>query len=153
MTLLHSTPHSRLLYYAEGRLLEIVFLGFLSSAELRPVFERALDEAARRGVRRWLSDYSQMSAVRQADQDWLVQDFSPRLASRLRGTLRRFAIVVSSDPMNQLFANDVMGRTGHARFWEFEFFSNRADAWAWLMQPLPDETDPDELPIEPLVPR
>ncbi len=136
MQLLYSTPTFRLLLHPTQEALETTFLGFMSGQELRTAYETALSAAVRYRVRCWLSDHHQMRAVRQADQDWLVQDYSPRFVALLTGLLRRSAIVASVDPMNQLFTRDAIDRTvSHGRPWEFDVFDAREEAWEWLTMP------------------
>lgn len=133
MKLLHDTNSCRIEYDAANQLLAFTLIGFLPSADLRAAYEEALRATRRYEVRRWLNDFGLMRAVRQADQDWLVQDFTPRLLISIGATLRHSAMVVSADAMNQLFATDVVERTEATRNWEIRFFSTRTEALAWLL--------------------
>lgn len=138
MKLLHETDSCRIEYDATNQLLAFTLIGFLPSVDLRAAYEEALRTTRRYEVRRWLNDFSQMRAVRQADQDWLVRDFTPRLIISVGATLQRSAMVLSTDAMNQLFASDVVERTSPTRSWQFRLFSTRPEALAWLLPPAPN---------------
>lgn len=140
LELLYHSSCCHVEYDPSVHLLVFTLIGFLPSTELRASYEEALSAANRRGVRRWLSDFGQMRAVRQADQDWLVQDFTPRLTTGIGATLRRSAIVQSADAMNQLFTESVITRTQPTRSWETRHFDSRTEALVWLYEPLPEDS-------------
>ncbi|MFD2246820.1 hypothetical protein [Pontibacter ruber] len=110
--------------------------GFVSSDELRVTAMRSLDFINQYSIIHWLSDRSKMKAIRQQDQQWIVEAFIPKL---LESPLRRMASVVSEDMFNKMALNNILQRSGGLGDIVFCDFDNLDNAIEWLKLPLSPE--------------
>jgi hypothetical protein len=73
----------------------------------------------------WLADASAIGVLERADQQWMVEDFYPRLA---RNGVRHVAFVTLMQvPVR--YMNKAFGEKGSI---EFQYHQTRAEAAAWL---------------------
>ncbi len=124
---------ARIRWYPAAQLLEFTWLGFASGEELHATFDRMLAASPELGATRWLTDFSAMSAMRLADQDWIVEHFTPRLSQQV--TLHRSAMVRPAHSLGAYFLDSIIARISAARSWPLRGFGTRAEAYAWLMAP------------------
>lgn len=133
---LYATEAIRLRWHPEHLLLEFTWLSFVSGSELREAFDRMLALSVERGAQRWLTDFTAMSAMRLADQNWLVDDLTPRVAQQI--TLTHSAMVRPDHPMGVWFMDSMLARVLPGRSWALRGFATRAAAYAWLVAPAAD---------------
>ncbi|MBC7448327.1 MAG: hypothetical protein H7330_09735 [Hymenobacteraceae bacterium] len=136
--ILYSTDAVRIRWFSADQLLEFTWLSFVSGEELHEAFNRMLELSPTLGATRWLTDFTAMSAMRLADQDWIVEHYTPRLSQQI--TLHRSAMVRPDHSLGAYFLNSMIARISAARSWPLRGFGTRAAAYAWLMHP----TEPSE---------
>ncbi|MBD1397351.1 hypothetical protein H9Q13_09260 [Pontibacter sp. JH31] len=107
--------------------------GFLSSSDLRDAVEVCLQLIEEHRLLRWLADNRKLRAIRQADQDWIVDSVIPRLAA---STLRRNASIVSEDLFNKMAVAQIIKRADNLGDMELMDFDDKEAAIAWLNAPL-----------------
>ncbi|WP_205502295.1 hypothetical protein [Rufibacter psychrotolerans] len=78
----------------EAGVLQLTFLQSPAGEQFRNAYRLALDLAATKGVRFWLTDARQIKAMLPENQTWLVQNMAPLFSSF---QLRRFAIVMAPE--------------------------------------------------------
>lgn len=109
--------------------------GFLSSKDFRENALRCLELIERYELRSWLGDNRKMKAIRQADQQWMVEEFIPKL---LDSSLRRLANLVSEDIFNKMAIEQMIKRAGPLEAILIRDFDSEAAAMAWLVMPEKD---------------
>ena len=79
---LHEETYGRLLLAPDVPCIIIAWNGFANSEQFRFLMNHGLElyqaEAARTQPLGWLADTRDLSAVKQADQEWLKADWNPR---------------------------------------------------------------------------
>ena len=133
---LYATEAIRLRWHPDHLLLEFTWLSFVSGSELHEAFDRMLALSVERGARRWLTDFTAMSAMRLADQNWLVDNLTPRVAQQI--TLARSAMVRPDHPMGAWFMDSMLARVLPGRVWPLRGFATRAAAYVWLVDTAAD---------------
>jgi hypothetical protein len=106
--------------------------GFVSSDEFRDTAMRSLDFVNEHGITRWLADRRHMKAIRQQDQQWIVEEFIPKLQ---QSPLHRMANVVSDDIFNKMAMENIFQRSGGLGSIVSRDFDTIDEALAWLKQP------------------
>ena len=77
---------------------------------------------------RWLVDGREMKAVKQSDQDWIDQDWFPRV---LAAGLRRMAVVEAKSTLAKMNVEDILGRVPATRL-DVGYFATVEAATEWL---------------------
>lgn len=127
------TEATAILWHAADKVLEFSWRSFVSGPELREAFDEMLAQSIRLGARRWLTDYTELSALRLADQDWIMEEYTPRVTQQI--TLQRSAIVRPSHPLGVWFLDSMIARLSPIRPWAIAGFATRAAAYEWLISP------------------
>ena len=98
--------------------------GAMKSDKLRTAAYACVNASRTRPASKWLADASQIGMLERDDQQWMVEDFYPRLA---RNGVRHVAFVtlmlLPVRHMNKAFEKGSI---------EFQYHQTRADASAWL---------------------
>lgn len=136
LKLYYENDHIRLLYDEELQLGKSEWKGFAGSDDFRSIVLRSLACINDHQLTRWLSDRRRMRAIRQQDQDWVVEAFIPQL---LESPLRRMASVVSEDIFNQMAMEQMLKRSGNLGSLTLREFNSEAEAMNWLSQPFANE--------------
>lgn len=123
-----STDECALSFDAASGALVVDWKGYATSAQFRSVSEKILVAVAVKDVRLLLNDTSEMVLIGATDQEWVVNDFMPRLAA---AGIRACALVSSKHYFNRVAVATIM-REVDARLMQVEFFENRAAAAEWL---------------------
>lgn len=110
--------------------------GFLSSTNFRDSALRCMDAIERFNLKFWLGDNRKMKAIRQADQQWMLEEFVPRL---LASPLRRMATLVSEDIFNKMAVEQMIKRASPMENITLCDFDKEEAAMVWLKMPLPDK--------------
>ncbi|MET3540476.1 hypothetical protein ABID22_001188 [Pontibacter aydingkolensis] len=84
----------------------------------------------------WLADRRNMKAIRQKDQQWIVEEFIPRL---LTSPLLRMASIVSNDLFNRMEIENMLQRSGGLGNIVIRDFNNTDEALKWLRMPFEKE--------------
>ena len=113
----------------ENSLLIITWHGFANSEEYRETYNKAISLSRQLNVRRWVSNMKDMKAIRQADQDWTVNEWLPQF---LNLKIQKFAIVIADDMFNQMAMSSMMGKMRTQLTLPVEYFQdlNTAKNWA-----------------------
>jgi hypothetical protein len=98
--------------------------------EMAAVLEAGLQGLTEHGGSRWLADGSNMKAIKQSDQDWIVGEFFPRA---LAAGLRRIALVIPKNGLAITTVDQLMQRLTAAKV-EVAYFPTVAEARSWLME-------------------
>ena len=77
---------------------------------------------------RWLVDGREMKAVKQPDQDWIDQDWFPRV---LAAGLRRMAVVEAKRTLAKMNVEDFLGRVPATKL-DVGYFATVEAATEWL---------------------
>jgi hypothetical protein len=98
--------------------------------EMAAVLEAGLQGLTEHGGSRWLADCSNMKAIKQSDQDWIVGEFFPRA---LAAGLRRIALVIPKNGLAITTVDQLMQRLPAAKV-GVAYFPTVAEARSWLME-------------------
>ncbi|AKD02740.1 hypothetical protein POKO110462_00390 [Pontibacter korlensis] len=119
-------------YDEELRLGSAVWKGFLSSEEFRGAISTCVQMMEEYKILRWLGDNRKMRVIRQADQEWFIENILPRLQ---HSTLRRNAVLVSEDFFNKTAVEQIYKRAEGLSDLVTKDFNNKVLAMGWLKQP------------------
>ena len=99
-------------------------------SEMAAVLEAGLQGLTEHGGSRWLADGRNMKVIKQADQDWIVQEFFPRA---LAAGLRRIALVIPKNDRAMTTVDQLMHRLPGAKV-EVAYFPTVDEARSWLTE-------------------
>jgi hypothetical protein len=99
-------------------------------SEMAAVLEAGLQGLTEHGGSRWLADGRNMKAIKQSDQDWIVQEFLPRA---LAAGLRRVALVIPKNALAIRTVDQLMQRLPAAKV-EVASFPTVDEARSWLTE-------------------
>ncbi|MDX5437619.1 MAG: hypothetical protein LPK03_10515 [Pontibacter sp.] len=121
-------------YDVEARLGKAQWRGRLRGAELREAYLLCLEMINRFSLARWLADDRLMGPIEQADLEWSLEVYVPRITA---SPLLRMARLPSHSEEN-LKAIDSMIDKGHGYDLQLFLrdFASKAEAMDWLMKPL-----------------
>jgi hypothetical protein len=98
--------------------------------EMAAVLEAGLQGLTEHGGSRWLADGRNMKAIKQSDQDWIVEEFFPR--ARAAG-LRRIALVIPKNDLAMTTVDQLMHRLPAAKV-DVAYFPTVDEARSWLTE-------------------
>jgi len=110
-----------------------VWNGFLSNEGFREATQACMQLIEEKKLLRWLGDNRKLRAIRQADQDWFVENIVPRMVA---STLRLHATLVSEDLFNKMAVEQIVKRAGNLGDMVVKEFEDYAQAIAWLKEPI-----------------
>jgi hypothetical protein len=131
MVLLHASDILRISVDEERGLLETEWLDYARGDALRQGLNAMLRTARERQVPGWVANQRHMRTISPADQQWINDYFMPALA---RLPLRRFALVVSEDPLNRMAMKSILQRASGLLQAEVQSFDGPAEARRWAAQ-------------------
>lgn len=111
--------------------LELIWLDFVNSRDLRASLQEALRLARLHRIRSWIADNSLIRALRPADIDWIAQDIILPLNQL---GVKRMAIVESRDAINRLGINAMLSAVIPNTTISAQYFPTLAEARAWACQ-------------------
>lgn len=104
---------------------------WLSYAE-KDDFREALDTGYKLFIQkkssRWLADTRYMGPMAREDQEWLNNDWFPRM---VKAGMRRMAVMVPHKVVTQMTVRRVLSKVGHKEF-TLAYFDDLEDARNWL---------------------
>jgi hypothetical protein len=124
-----SSPHINIyLHPGPNKALELEWLDFANSDELRSSLLEGLQLARQHGIKSWIADNRLLRAIRPKDFEWM----GPAIIMPLNELgVRRIAIIESQDAINRFGVNafmaSVIPNTGITN----KLFANSDDARAW----------------------
>ncbi|HSI91141.1 MAG TPA: STAS/SEC14 domain-containing protein [Adhaeribacter sp.] len=125
-------PYAKIEIEQERNLLVLTWHGFANSEEFREVRSKAIELSRTHQVEKWLSNMKEMKAIRQADQDWSVNDWLPLFQSL---HLKKWAIVIADDMFNQMAMSSMMSKIRPKLDFPVEYFQDLTSARSWLERP------------------
>lgn len=121
---IHPGPHATV---------ELKWLDFANSEQLRENILRALDFAREFKVKAWLADNTLLRAIRPKDFEWM----GPAIIAPLNQLgVRRIAVVESQDAINRMGVNAFLSATVPGTSILTRNFATVAEARAWAGSPL-----------------
>ena len=122
-------PYATIEIEQEKDLLVLTWHGFANSEEFREGHTHALALSRQYNVHRWISNMKDMKAIRQADQDWCVNEWLPQF---LALNIKKWAIIIADDMFNQMAMSSMMGKMRPRLTHPIEYFQdlNTAKNWA-----------------------
>lgn len=115
----------------EHFLINLRWKNFATSDEFREGLSFGLEYVKAHQTRRWLANLRDMSIIKEADRLWTNNEWFPALA---KTSLKRMAIIVSLDYLNQSSVNRIMHKAEEVIGFETEYFNDFDRAKEWLMQ-------------------
>lgn len=136
LKLYYETEAIRVSYDEELQLGKGEWKGFVSSEVFRSTALHLLEFVVEYRITRWLSDRSHMKAIRQQDQQWMAEEFIPKI---IDSPLRRMANVLSSDVVEKRNVEQIIRRSRGLGNLSFRDFETVAEALEWLQRPFEEE--------------
>jgi hypothetical protein len=126
-------PFLKIIADDDKKFIHLRWINFAQSDEFREGLTFALDYVSKNKIKRWLANLRDMSIIKEADRDWTNNEWFPELA---KTQLKRMAIIISHDYLNQTAVNRIMSKAGEEQFIRFqtEYFNDIDRALEWLMQ-------------------
>ncbi|MFI5317203.1 MAG: hypothetical protein ACHQ6T_15995 [Myxococcota bacterium] len=103
--------------------------GAVKGDKLKTAAYACVNASRTRPSARWLADATNVGTPDPADQQWMVDDFYPRLA---RNGVQWVAFVVPEKTLLHIHVKRLNKAFGDKGAIEFHYHSTRADAIAWL---------------------
>ncbi|HTO07637.1 MAG TPA: hypothetical protein VMR86_11360 [Myxococcota bacterium] len=103
--------------------------GDVKGEKLRTSAYACVNASRTRPSTRWIADVTLVGAPDNADQQWMVEDFYPRLA---RNGVRFVAFVVPEKTLLHIHVRRMSKAFEDKSSLEFQYQSTRAEAAAWL---------------------
>ncbi|TGE14379.1 hypothetical protein [Hymenobacter elongatus] len=129
MQTLFTTPYLQISHDGFAHALELEWLDFANSAELRTGLDTGLRLAEQYHVRAWIGNLKLMRVIRPKDQEWINTDWFPRFSQL---DILNMAVVESDDVLNRQGVTHVMhNATGLAPL-STAYFSHVEDARHWV---------------------
>ena len=117
-----------LLHHDPTRLtLETEWLGFVNSEQLRSSLTEVLRQTRLLRIKGYVANNTLLRAIRPADQDWINEVWFPEFA---KYDVKRLAIIVSQDGLNQMGTNIIQRASGHIPF-DTQYFADATEARRW----------------------
>lgn len=105
MRIVYESAFLRIQHDAAFRTLELEWLDFANSEQVRMGMLEGLGHAHRLHARAWIGNLKRMRVIRPQDQQWIYETWFPRFAQL---GIRRLAIVESDDKLNRMGVAQIM---------------------------------------------
>ncbi|UOQ51569.1 hypothetical protein [Hymenobacter cellulosivorans] len=129
MQTLFTAPFLQIHHDGFGHALELEWLDFANSAELRQGMNTGLTLARQYHVRAWIGNLKHMRVIRPIDQEWINADWFPRFAQL---DILHMAVVESDDVLNRQGVTRVMHKANGLAPLSTAYFSNVEAARRWV---------------------
>jgi hypothetical protein len=126
---LFTTPYLQIHHDGFAHALELEWLDFATSEELRQGLNTGLELAAEYHARAWIGNLKHMRVIRPHDQDWINTDWFPRFSQL---DILHMAVVESEDVLNQLGVSHVMHTATGLAPLSTAYFSTVESARHWV---------------------
>ena len=122
-------PYATIEIEPDKSLLILTWHGFANSDDFREARTVAIQISRQYGLTKWLSNMKDMKAIRQADQEWSVNEWLPLFKSL---HIQKWALVISDDMFNQMAMSSMMSKIRPHLTSPVEYFQdiNTAKNWA-----------------------
>ncbi|MCL4249168.1 MAG: hypothetical protein KJ065_13560 [Anaerolineae bacterium] len=122
------TDYATLWYYPDSRIVHHQFHRFIHGEKFREVLETGLKVFRERGASKWLSDDRKNSALPQADAEWGLGDWNPRV---FKEGWKYWAVVMPDKVAGQMNLNRLMKENIDLGL-TVKAFEDPDEAMAWL---------------------
>ena len=122
-------PYATIEIEQDKNLLILTWHGFANSEEFREAHNKALSLSRQHNIQRWISNMKDMKAIRQADQDWSVNEWLPQF---LALNIKKWAIIIADDMFNQMAMSSMMGKMRSHLTYPVEYFQDLNTAKNWV---------------------
>ncbi|TGE28685.1 hypothetical protein [Hymenobacter metallicola] len=129
MQTLLNVSYLRIYHDGFAHSLELEWLNFATSAELRTGLDMGLQLAEQYHVRAWIGNLRHMHLIRPLDQKWINTDWFPRFALL---DILHMAVVESEDVLNRQGVTHIMHNAHGLAPLSTAYFSNIQDARHWV---------------------
>ncbi len=129
----YNKDHLAIFYDSDTRMVRLKWKGFATSEQIREGLTAGMEIIRREKALLWLADLKHMQAISPADEEWIVQQWFPKVV--LTG-LKKMALVTSLDYFNNTSVNRIMRSTEPMVTFETEYFVDASDATKWLLEPV-----------------
>ncbi|MEO5569528.1 MAG: STAS/SEC14 domain-containing protein [Bacteroidia bacterium] len=124
-------PFLKIVADDEKKLIHLRWINYAQSADFREGLNFALEYVRKHKVKRWLANLRDMSIIKEADRNWTNEEWFPELA---KTELKRMAILVSMDFLNQSAVTRIMNKAEEVIRFETEYFNDIDRARDWLLE-------------------
>ena len=122
------TDYATLWYYPDTKIVHHQFHKFIHGEKFREVLEKGLEVFRERGASKWLSDDRKNSALPQADAEWGLGDWNPRV---FKEGWKYWAVVMPDKVAGQMNLNRLMKENIDLGL-TVKAFEDPEEAMAWL---------------------
>ncbi|MCA9904112.1 MAG: hypothetical protein KC547_09660 [Anaerolineae bacterium] len=122
------TDYATLWYYPDTKIVHHQFHKFIHGEKFREVLEKGLEVFRERGASKWLSDDRKNSALPQADAEWGLGDWNPRV---FKEGWKYWAVVMPDKVAGQMNLNRLMKENIDLGL-TVKAFEDPDEAMAWL---------------------
>ncbi|MGI4737689.1 MAG: hypothetical protein ACRYG7_21180 [Janthinobacterium lividum] len=134
MEKLFATSHINIFLHATThKTIEIQWLDFVPSADLRTCLLEMLRLARQHKVQAWLADNRLIRAMRPVDLEWVGQEIMLPMS---QFGVRRLSVVESQDAINRMGVNAMLAVVLPNTQLTTRYFTTLAEARTWATQPL-----------------
>lgn len=102
--------------------------GYASSNQFRAICERVLEMIEKHGVNKSISDNREMSIISQPDQDWILENFMPRL---LDSGFKASATILPANHFAKISLDEIVNKIDEGEI-RIKYFSKIIDAKTWI---------------------
>jgi hypothetical protein len=127
---IYDKEHLAIFYDNNTRMVRMKWKGFATSEQLREGLNEVLEIVKREKSLLWLADMKHMQSINQNDEDWIINDWFPKIVLT---SVKKLAIVTSLDYFNNASINRIMRSTRPLITFETEYFVDASDATRWLL--------------------
>ena len=125
-------PYATIEIEQDKGLLILTWHGFANSEEFREARTKAITLSRQYNITRWISNMKDMKAIRQADQDWSVNEWLPQF---LTLNIKKWALIIADDMFNQMAMSSMMGKMRTKLTNPVEYFQDLNTAKNWVERP------------------
>lgn len=130
-----------------GKIASMVWKGLAKADDYRNGYNMFLEmlQKQEKSSGLWLFDFTLGKVVDIKDQQWIVNEWIPRLSELSNFVLRKIAAIPSSDVFNKVAARIIMNKIAQEAEIEVSYFDNEEEASSWLLENYTEETKTEEV--------
>ena len=131
---LYKKKFASICFETESKSIEIVWNGFVKLEEFKEAMNAALDFYYEKNATNWLIDQTNRQAVPASVNEWVVNEFFPRLLDAATPGCK-IATIVSKDVFSRFTMRtqtDSLLSKYDKKMVPFEYFQNESEAYLWF---------------------
>lgn len=125
------TEHVTITYDEASDILLLSWHHFTPSQEYREALEKALQMMVKHKVKKWIFDQRFAEVISPSDQQWVVEDWTPRVISKV-GKGARSAVILAKNIFGELGIKKLVDTTREAV--TTKYFETVDNAKKWLKE-------------------